>query len=254
MCTLVISFQPDSHWPVIIAANRDELIDRPWLPPDRHWPDRPDIVAGLDLLADGSWMGINDAGVVAAINNRTATLGPLSGKRSRGELVLEALDHYSAADAAEALSKLNPESYRAFNLVIADAQGVFWLRNLEDPQPNTVQVITIPPGLSMLTAGEINDLESPRIHAYLSRFNNVSRPDPGSNDWSDWESLLLSRTHDLDAGPEAAMFIVSTRGFNTLSSSIIALPAITQETLPIWRFARTYPEVEPFVEIKIKNQ
>jgi len=104
MCTLVILRRPDHRWPVLIGANRDEMIDRPWDPPGRHWPDRPEVVAGLDKLAGGSWLGINDWGVAAAVLNRHGSLGPAPGIRSRGELVLEALDHADAAAAAEALA------------------------------------------------------------------------------------------------------------------------------------------------------
>src|SRR5689334_23299078 len=115
MCTVVIQRRPNHPWPVLIAANRDEMGDRPWRAPARHWPDRPDVVAGLDELAGGSWLGLNDAGVVAGILNREGTLGPAAGKRSRGELVLEALDHADAAEAARALSHLDPRAYRPFN-------------------------------------------------------------------------------------------------------------------------------------------
>ena len=65
MCTLVILRRPDHPWPVLIGANRDEMIGRPSLPPARHWPDRPELIAGQDQLAGGSWLGINDWGVAA---------------------------------------------------------------------------------------------------------------------------------------------------------------------------------------------
>ena len=129
MCTLVLSRRPGTAWPLVLAANRDELADRPARPPGRHWPERPEVVAGLDLQAGGSWLGINDHGVVAGVLNRPGTLGPAAGKRSRGELVLEALDHADAAAAAHALSDLDPDAYRPFNLVIADNRDAFWLRH-----------------------------------------------------------------------------------------------------------------------------
>src|SRR5215470_18040378 len=102
MCSIVILRRPGTDWPVILGANRDEMRLRPWTPPGRLWSDRPQVVAGLDLLAGGTWMGINDDGVVAAILNRMNSLGPLPGARSRGELVLEALDHADAWSAASA--------------------------------------------------------------------------------------------------------------------------------------------------------
>lgn len=129
MCTLVMLRRPEAAWPLIIAANRDELDSRPWRAPARHWPDRPEVVAGQDIEANGSWFGVNDHGLVAAVLNRPGTLGAEAGKRSRGELVLEALDHADAKTAAEALSDLDPESYRPFNLVVADRFDAFWLRH-----------------------------------------------------------------------------------------------------------------------------
>src|SRR5947208_2634451 len=129
MCTLVILRRPEHPWPVIIGANRDEMLDRPALPPGRHWPDRPELVAGLDRLAGGSWLGLNDWGVAAAVLNRQGSLGPAGGLRSRGELVLEALDHADAVDAASALSHLDPAAYRTFNLIVADNRDAFWLRH-----------------------------------------------------------------------------------------------------------------------------
>src|SRR5947199_3558735 len=132
MCTLVILRRPDHHWPVLIGANRDEMIDRPWRPPARHWPDRPEVVGGLDTLAGGSWLGVNDWGVAAAVLNRHGSLGPDPQRRSRGELVLEALDHADAAAAARALADLEPAAYRSFNLIVADGRDAFWLRHAGD--------------------------------------------------------------------------------------------------------------------------
>src|SRR5580698_9094338 len=132
MCTLVILRRPDHLWPVVIGANRDEMIERPWRPPGRHWPDRPEVVAGLDLLGGGSWLGVNDWGVAAAVLNRHGSLGPMPGQRSRGELVLEALDHADAVAAAEALTYLDPTAYRTFNLIVADNRDAFWLRHADD--------------------------------------------------------------------------------------------------------------------------
>ena len=61
-----------------------------------------------------------DAGVVAGVLNRRNTLGPQAGKRSRGELVLDALDFADAADAVEMLRQLDAHAFRPFNMVICD--------------------------------------------------------------------------------------------------------------------------------------
>src|SRR5207302_7291837 len=114
-----------------------EMTDRSAMPPGRHWPDRAEVVAGLDLLAGGSWLGVNDWGVAAATLNRHGSLGPAAGLRSRGELVLEALDHADAVAAAAALSHLNPAAYRSFNLIVADNRDGFWLRHADTGRVDT---------------------------------------------------------------------------------------------------------------------
>jgi hypothetical protein len=236
-----------------MAANRDEMADRPWAAPARHWPDRPNVVAGLDRLAGGSWLGVNDEGVVAGVLNRMHTLGPEAGKRSRGELVLEALDHADAADAAAALSDVDPAAYRPFNMVIADNTHAFWLRNL--PDGGVVAAMPLPPGVSMVTAYDRNDPASKRIALYLPRFRAASPPDPGNarrsdageGDWGSWESLLVSRDVEEGGGPTDAMEIVTDFGFETTSSSLIALPAPgLARRKPVWRFAAGRPSRVPF--------
>ena len=178
MCSVVILHRPDHAWPLILGANRDEMAGRPWAPPARHWPDRRNVVAGLDKLAGGSWLGLNDEGVVAAIMNRMNTLGPQPGRRSRGELVLEALDHADAAAAAEALSALDPAAYRAFNMVVADNRDAFWLRNLGHAK-GWIEAWPLPPGVSMITAHDRNDTAEEPAHALLSaalRTGRTPRP------------------------------------------------------------------------------
>ena len=183
MCTLVILRRPGHRWPVLIGANRDEMIDRASKPPGRHWPDRPELVAGRDLLAGGSWLGINDWGVVAAVLNRHGSLGPAPDRRSRGELVLEALDHADAVAAAEALSHLDPDAYRSFNLIIADESRGFWLRHAGGPR---VELKPLKDGLSMIAAGEIDDLGTRRLELALPAFRAWPIPDPDLDDWDAW--------------------------------------------------------------------
>ena len=72
MCTVIVSNDPGRPWPLLIAANRDERLDRPWQAPGRHWPEQPNIVGGRDGLGGGSWLAVNDCGVAAAVANAVA--------------------------------------------------------------------------------------------------------------------------------------------------------------------------------------
>ena len=233
MCTVILLRRPGHRWPLILGANRDEMRNRPALAPARHWPDRPEITAGQDVLAGGSWLGLNDHGVVAAILNRVGTLGPAAGKRSRGELVLDALDYPDAAEAAAALAALDPEAYRPFNLVVADNRDAFWLAH-RGHDGMTVQ--QIPPGLAMLTAREIDDETSPRIRRYRERFLAAPAPEPERDDWQSWQSLLEDTEPDPALGPESAMRFSLPVGFGTVSSSILALGEPGAQPGAVWRY------------------
>lgn len=264
MCTVVLLRRPGHPWPLLIAANRDEMADRPWKAPARHWPDRADVVAGLDELAGGTWMGLNDEGVVAAILNRHGTLGPKPGMRSRGELVLEALDHADASDAAEALADLDGRAYRPFNMVVADNRDAWWLRHA-GREDGHIEVHAIPDGLSMVTAFDLNDDSDPRIHVHRPRFAAAEAPDPDRGDWDAWEHLLASHEtgagrpggsledgHTEGAERRGAMCFTTAHGFQTVSSSLLALPAAEHAaTPPVWRFAAGPPDTTPFALVPL---
>lgn len=236
MCTVVLLRRPGHPWPLLLAANRDELAGRPSAPPGRHWEDRTHVTAGLDRLGGGSWLGLNDDGLIAAVLNRHGTLGPEPGKRSRGELVLDALDHAEAAVAAELMSSLDPLAWRPFNLVVADAESAWWLRHAGD---GAIHAAPIPAGVSFLEAGELDDPHSPRTRRYLPAFRAAPAPEPGRGDWSAWQALLADRGADR-GDPRDAMCIVTDGPYGTRSSSLIALPAEPSEA-PRWLFADGRP-------------
>jgi hypothetical protein len=251
MCTVVVLRRQDHPWPIIIGANRDEMLARPWKAPARHWPDR-DIIAGLDELAGGTWMGLNDNGVVACILNRHGTLGPAPGKRSRGEIVLEALDHADAREAAKALAQLDPNAYRGFNLIIADNRDAWWLALTAAGQETGagVRVEPIPTGLSIFTAGDRNDLGDVRIGLYLPQFSAATPPDPDGGHWQSWQSLLGS-TPPPGADHAMGMSFRYESGYGTSSSSLLALPSVAaahapKPKRPVWLFAAGPPESTPF--------
>ena len=231
MCTVVVLVRP-TH--LILAANRDERLDRPWDPPAAYWPDRPGTVAGRDRTAGGTWMGMNRHGVVATVLNRPGTLGPAEGKRSRGELPLIALDHPTAAQAAAAIQRLDAGAWRGFNMVIADRTGAIFLRGLGFGPP---QAEPLPQGVSMITAHDPNDMDSPRTARHLARFE-VAEP-AGPNDLAAWHTILADRH-----GDSAEQINVTPRaGFGTVCASFVSLPATGQ---PIWMFAAGPPDQADF--------
>lgn len=231
MCTVVVLVRP-TH--ILLAANRDERLDRAWDPPATFWPDHPGTVAGRDRSGGGTWMGMNRHGVVATVLNRPGTLGPAAGKRSRGELPLLALDHPTAAAAAQAIAALDAAAWRSFNMVVADRTGAFFVRSLGYDHP---QAEPLPQGVSMVTAYDPNDLDSPRTARHLQRFQ-AAEPS-GPDDWQAWRDILADRRGD----PAEQVNVTPKGGFGTVCASFVSLPAAGQ---PIWRFAAGPPHQAEF--------
>ena len=249
MCSIVILKQSNSEWPLIIGANRDEMKDRESLTPGRHWEDRPHVFAGKDLIAGGTWLGINDYGLAVGIMNRMNSLGPLDNKRSRGELVLDALDHADASEALNAMIEIQKDSYRGFNMLIADNINAYWIKS--DEEQEVIEYFNIPDGLSMITAYDRNDLKSKRIKTYLSKFALSLEPNPSKGEWQDWE-MLLGSTYSEDKNPLSAMCVKTDMGFQTVSSTLIALPSFQPKGAkqkPVYKFANGSPDLSSYTEL-----
>lgn len=228
-----------------MAANRDERLDRAWDPPGAWWPDRPGVVGGRDRTAGGTWMAFGASGVVAAALNRPGSLGPASGKRSRGELPLLAATAASAAAAAARIAALPAGEWRPFNLVIADSAGAFFLRGLGTGQADVVE---LPEGVSMVTAHDPNDLNSPRTRRHLPRFRAAPPPEPGLDDWSGWATLLSDDGQDPETGLASTLNVPPVGGFGTVSSSLLALGGSGAAT---WRFCAGRPGTSPFSPVRL---
>jgi uncharacterized protein with NRDE domain len=99
MCILFIAVNKNPQYPLIIAANRDEFFARPTAS-SGFWPDFPDVLAGKDLEAGGSWMGVSTKGRIAALTNIRDPQKIAPDRHSRGKLVLDYLKPAPHADSS----------------------------------------------------------------------------------------------------------------------------------------------------------
>jgi uncharacterized protein with NRDE domain len=119
MCTLIALHRCVPEAPLVVAANRDEFFDRPSEGPALRPTSYGVILAPRDARAGGTWLGLNASGLFAALTNRRcAEPDPL--RRSRGLLVVEALEAATADEAAEKIESLPTAAYNPFNLLVAD--------------------------------------------------------------------------------------------------------------------------------------
>ncbi len=230
MCTVILLLRPGAAWPVMVAANRDERLDRAWDPPAEFWPG---MIGGRDRLAGGSWMAVNRHGVMAAVLNRVGSLGPAADKRSRGELPLLALEGASAAAAAAIVAGWDARLWRPFNLVLADRNGGFFAAGLGEGRP---VVTPLAPGLSMVTAWPPNDPASARSMRHVPRWRAAAAP-ASPDDWGAWPGLLA----DSGGGPAEALNLPPRAGFGTICSSLLAFGGRTR-----WDFAPGAPDRAAF--------
>jgi uncharacterized protein with NRDE domain len=130
LCLIVLAWRAREDLPFAVAANRDEWRDRP-TEPAHWWADHPQLFAGRDLRAGGTWMGITRGGRFAAVTNFRDPSDRRSTARSRGELVSQFLLSEETPEAY--VSRLVPHasSYNAFNLLASDSTSLWYYGSRE---------------------------------------------------------------------------------------------------------------------------
>lgn len=133
MCLITFAWQTHPEHSLVVAGNRDELYQRP-TSAARFWPETPQVLAGKDLQAGGTWLGITRSGRFAALTNIREPSMP-QGSQSRGHLVSHFLT--GTLSAREYLDELKTEAkrYSGFNLLVCDGKELGWFNNrLGKPQ------------------------------------------------------------------------------------------------------------------------
>ena len=153
MCLIAFAIGASARWPLVIAANRDEFLDRPTLPLARWKSDAgTEIISGRDIRAGGTWMGLTAGGRIAMLTN---VRGPasLTGDRSRGELVTRWLE--SEVDAAGFMAQIDAQAYGGFNLVLGDFNNGAWHWLSNKPGPG-LESRALQPGIYGLSNGGLD--------------------------------------------------------------------------------------------------
>jgi uncharacterized protein with NRDE domain len=129
MCLIALAWRVHPDYPLIVAANRDEFHQRP-ADPLHWWPDQPNIAAGRDLLAGGTWLGVSRNGRFATVTNYREDLRVQAGDRSRGTLVT---DFLGGSDAPLAhVSAIEGDCFAGFNLLTARPDALAYSSNRGD--------------------------------------------------------------------------------------------------------------------------
>lgn len=128
MCLILFALASHPRYPLIVAANRDELYARP-SQPMQWWSETPQVLAGLDLEAGGTWLGMTRSGRFAAVTNVREGVPRESWQRSRGDLTRNFLLGDDSPAAYAALAHTQGEHYAGFNLLVGDTQALYYCSN-----------------------------------------------------------------------------------------------------------------------------
>ena len=240
MCTIVVATRVWPKWPLVIAANRDEALARPAEGPALREVGDTKILAPRDVEAGGTWLGLNAYALFVGITNRydPAWIGGRTAPGSRGDVVLAALQHRTARDAAEAMEGLDPARQGPFHLLMADREGahVVW----SDTQQLHRRML--PPGVHALTERSFDAAPTqrePTLAAAVAGWRSLEAPP----DVAALRALLATHA---DQTLEGVCVHADERGYGTRSSTLLRLGAAGEVRM---HHADGRPCTTPFVDL-----
>lgn len=233
MCLIAMLWRCVDDAPLIVAANREEAYDRPATPPQLV-ADSGRFVAGIDRLANGTWLGVNQCGIMIAVTNLDKHDKPAH-PRSRGLLARQLLAARSAQEAVEwAVREVRSQAYDGCNLVIADGRDLIAVQ-----AGDWLQVLPLPTGHHVVAnRTRPNDEANPRIqftHAWLA-----AQPCTTAEQWLQTLPNLCRHAGDRDSPP----ICVRGRDRGTVSSSIILLQSPVAQSQ--WHHSQGPPDRTPY--------
>lgn len=215
MCLIAWNWQPGSATPLLLLSNRDEFYDRTALP--LHWWETPgtvpSVLAGKDLQAGGTWLGVSRSGRLAALTNVRSGEPQRTDTPSRGELVAAFLQSDAAAD--DFLQQLihQAQDYNPFNLLVCDGRQLMGLHS------RTAQVQTMPVGVGGVSNAAFHT-PWPKLSQLRQRLQ--AQIDQAQTDAEQLLPLLHDRT--MAAGAELPDTGVPRELERALSAAFIATP------------------------------
>lgn len=176
MCTLIAIHRAAPGVPLVVAANRDEYLDRPAEGPAIRAFERSTgasaavrpVLAPRDVRAGGTWLGLSAGGVFAALTNRPDPK-PDRSRRSRGWIVTRALAAATAKEAAKELAALPSGEFNPFNAFVADGSDAFAVVYEDKPEPRRLE-----PGAHVIGNADPDDRRVPKVARVLGQAEHAA--------------------------------------------------------------------------------
>jgi uncharacterized protein with NRDE domain len=219
MCLLVLAWQAHPRYRLVVAANRDEFHERP-AAPMAPWPAPEQILAGRDLRAGGTWLGLDRARRFGVVTNFRDRQRPRRSAPSRGRLVPDFLRGEAGAASYLASLETDAPGYSGFNLLLADGTSLWYASNRAERFARALE-----PGVYGLS-NELLDTPWPKLRRVRASFEQwLAGPDGTATQLFD---LLNDRTRAPDAAPAeqalSAPFVLDAT-YGTRCSTVLLLQA-----------------------------
>jgi uncharacterized protein with NRDE domain len=247
VCTILLAWRCASAAPIVLAANRDELIARPSAPPGVLIASLL-IVGGRDLVAGGTWLAVSADGAICAVTNRHPAEGPPVApdptRRSRGDIPV-ALLTADRADVAARLRDLSPGRYNPVNVLWVDEDRAL-VAHVDDSGP--VRVVELAPGPHVLTTRDVDDAKNPKVAMLLSGMHRVLAAGDGADAVvAGLRAMLADHTSAGDSPVDAACIHGDVYG--TVSASTV----VAGSGQLVYEHAPGRPCVTPFVAVTMPS-
>jgi uncharacterized protein with NRDE domain len=222
VCLLVVASRVVAGEPLIVGANRDEVLERPSTAVTVLDEGPPRIVGGRDELSGGTWLALNELGVCAGLTNEPLGEDKDPSKLSRGELPLLLARHAVAAEAVDALlSGWRPATYNGSWLLVGDRTSLFFVDFTGSGDGLAVE---LPPGIHVLENRALGET-SPKVDLVREALDGMA-PAPDGDEVAEAFRRVLAdhRNPEGDERPNAAN-CVHLETFGTRSSCIVRVPS-----------------------------
>ncbi|MFM2096597.1 MAG: hypothetical protein RIS70_3721 [Planctomycetota bacterium] len=229
MCILAIQYKLVPEAPILVAMNREERYDRPTAVPSIQ-SGKPRILCGIDQQAGGTWLGVNQHGLLVAACNRPRHLMGVP-TRSRGLLCRDMLRAGSARQAMDlAMEELSTNKYDGVNLVCADAESGWVVHGGDE-----LEVSNLEEGLSIVCSGDVNDPRNERSKLARRLLTLQTLDSPVK--FLAVASKVFARPA---SAPDRPGMIVAGNDRGTVSSTLIALGKKPRDA--IFQYAPSSPD------------
>ena len=194
MCLIAFAWQAHPEYSLVVAANRDEWHDRP-AAPAAWWSDHPNVLAGRDLKAGGTWLGITRNGRFAALTNFRDPSDRKADAPTRGNLVSDFL--IGTMSTREYLLSLRERAsaFQGFNLLVGDGASLHYFSS------RIGDIIKVPPGVHALSNHTLNE-PWPKVEKAKSALGAALQ---GKAPWEARQMAIYALLSDTTQAPDDAL-------------------------------------------------